>query len=94
MPKKDAVATSRNNEKLEIKNNIRTLRFFADEMTQQKLAEIAGVSRQTIIAVEAGKYSPSLELAFKIADAFEVSITDVFEHTPKEKTTEDEMEKE
>lgn len=61
-----------------ISNNIRTLRFFASEMTQQELAENAGVSRQTIIAVEAGKYSPSLELAFRIADVFEVSIGEVF----------------
>lgn len=65
-------------EKLEITNNIRTLRFFANEMTQQELAERAGVSRQTIIAVEAGKYSPSLELAFRIAEAFGVPITEVF----------------
>ena len=61
-----------------ISNNIRRLRFFADEMTQQQLAEKAGASRQTIIAIEAGKYSPSLELAFRIADAFGVSIIDVF----------------
>jgi predicted transcriptional regulator len=46
--------------KLEISNNIRKLRFFANEMTQAELAEKAGVSRQTIIAIEAGKYSPSL----------------------------------
>jgi len=65
-------------EKLEITNNIRTLRFFAGEMTQQELAERAGVSRQTIIAVEAGKYSPSLELAFRIAEAFGVPIAEVF----------------
>ena len=65
-------------EKLEITNNIRTLRFFAHEMTQLELAEKAGVSRQTIIAVEAGKYAPSLELAFRIADAFGVPITEVF----------------
>ena len=65
-------------DKLEITNNIRTLRFFAGEMTQQELAERAGVSRQTIIAVEAGKYSPSLELAFRIAEAFGVPITEVF----------------
>ena len=64
--------------KIEITNNIRTLRFFAGEMTQQALAEKAGVSRQTILAVEAGKYSPSLELAFKIADAFGVAISEVF----------------
>jgi len=69
--------------KLEISNNIRRLRFFANEMTQQELAEKAGVSRQTIIAVEAGKYSPSLELAFRIADVFEVKIGEVFEHELK-----------
>lgn len=62
-----------------ISNNIRKLRFFANEMTQQDLAEKAGVSRQTILAVEAGKYSPSLELAFRIADAFGVTIGEVFE---------------
>lgn len=65
-------------DKLEITNNIRKLRFFAGEMTQQELAERAGVSRQTIIAVEAGKYAPSLELAFRIADAFGVPIGEVF----------------
>ena len=64
--------------KLDITNNIRTLRFFAGEMTQQELAERTGVSRQTIIAVEAGKYTPSLELAFRIAEAFGVPITEVF----------------
>lgn len=62
-----------------ITNNIRKLRFFASEMTQQDLAEKARASRQTIIAVEAGKYSPSLELAFKIADVFGVTIGEVFE---------------
>ena len=67
--------------KLTITNNIRRLRFFANEMTQQELAEKAGVSRQTIIAVEAGKYSPSLELAFRIADAFGVAISEVFDYT-------------
>lgn len=61
-----------------ISNNIRKLRFFAGEMTQQQLAEKAGASRQTIIAIEAGKYSPSLELAFRIADAFGVGINEVF----------------
>jgi putative transcriptional regulator len=71
-------------DKREITNNIRTLRFFAKEMTQQELAEKAGVSRQTIIAVEAGKYSPSLELAFRIAEAFNVPITDVFGLKKKE----------
>lgn len=66
--------------KIVIKNNIRTLRFFAGEMTQQQLAEKAGASRQTIMAIEAGKYSPSLEMAFRIADAFGVNIVDVFEY--------------
>lgn len=61
-----------------ITNNIRKLRFFADEMTQQELAEKAGVSRQTIIAIEASKYSPSLELAFRIAGVFGVTIGEVF----------------
>ena len=65
-------------EKLRITNNIRRLRFFANEMTQQELAEKAGVSRQTVIAVEAGKYAPSLELAFRIANAFGVPIGEVF----------------
>lgn len=66
--------------KFVITNNIRKLRFFADEMTQQALAEKTGVSRQTIIAIEAGKYSPSLELAFHIADAFAVPIGEVFDY--------------
>jgi putative transcriptional regulator len=70
--------------KFEITNTIRTLRFFAGEMTQQELAEKAGVSRQTIIAVEAGKYSPTLELAFRIADAFDMPITEVFGYKAKE----------
>ncbi|MCL2712163.1 MAG: helix-turn-helix transcriptional regulator [Methanomassiliicoccaceae archaeon] len=62
-----------------ITNNIRKLRFFADEMTQLELAERTGSSRSTIIAVEAGKYTPSLELAFKISLVFRVPIGDVFE---------------
>ena len=64
--------------KFNITNNVRTLRFFANEMTQADLAEKAGVSRQTIMAIESGKYAPTLELAFRIADAFNVSITEVF----------------
>ena len=66
--------------KLVITNNIRRLRFFANEMTQLELAEKAGISRQTVIALEAGKYTPSLGMAFQIADAFGVSIGEVFEH--------------
>ena len=65
--------------KLLITNKIRTLRFFANEMTQLELAEKIGASRQTIIALEAGKYTPSLELAFRIADVFGVQIGEVFE---------------
>lgn len=66
--------------KLQITNSIRRLRFLANEMTQQQLAEKVGVSRQTIIAIEGGKYSPSLELAFNIAEAFGVKIGDVFDY--------------
>jgi putative transcriptional regulator len=61
-----------------IKNNIRTLRFFRQEMTQEHLAELVGVTRQTIIAIERGKYSPSLELAFRVALAFGVPLEQVF----------------
>lgn len=63
----------------EIKNNIRTLRFHANEMSQAELGVKIGVTRQTIAAIEAGKYSPSLEAAFKIADVFGVGIAQVFE---------------
>ena len=63
-----------------ITNNIRKLRFNHDEMTQQELADKLGVSRQTINAIEAGKYSPTLELAFKIADIFKVSLAEVFQY--------------
>ncbi|MCL1852926.1 MAG: helix-turn-helix transcriptional regulator [Peptococcaceae bacterium] len=72
--------------KLLITNKIRTLRFFANEMTQLELAEKAGASRQTIMALEAGKYTPSLELAFRIADAFGVSICEVFEYKKEEES--------
>ncbi len=72
---------------MEITNHIRRLRFFANEMTQQELAERIGASRQTVMAVEAGKYSPSLELAFRFADAFGVKLDDVFERTTEEETT-------
>ena len=66
--------------KRRINNNIRTLRFFQDEMTQQQLAEKVGVTRQTIIAMEKGKYSPSLELAFRIALVFDVPLEEVFSY--------------
>ena len=70
--------------KSRINNNIRTLRFFNDEMTQQELAEKVGVTRQTIIAMEKGKYSPSLELAFRIAHVFEVPLEEVFSYDLKD----------
>lgn len=66
-----------------IGNQIRTLRFMHDEMTQQELADIVGVTRQTINAIEAAKYSPSLEVAFKIAAAFDKNILDVFSFSVK-----------
>ena len=67
----------------ELTNEIRRLRFEHDEMTQQKLADLASVTRQTIIAVEQGKYTPSLTLAFKIAAAFSLKIEDVFTFQPE-----------
>jgi putative transcriptional regulator len=63
-----------------ITNTIRTLRFHANEMTQADLAQTVGVTRQTIIAIEQGKYSPSLEVAFKIAAAFRVPLDEVFHY--------------
>lgn len=63
-----------------INNTIRTLRFHHAEMTQQALADAAGVTRQTIVAIEKGKYSPSLELAFRIAQVFGVPIEQVFSY--------------
>ncbi len=64
--------------KLKISNNIRRLRFDADEMTQKKLAEIVGVTRQTIVAIEKANYSPTLELAVLISRAFDQPLEDVF----------------
>ena len=63
-----------------IRNRIRRLRFDNDEMTQEELANRAGCTRQTIIALEQGKYVPSIELAFKIARAFGVSLEEVFQY--------------
>ncbi|MBO6573074.1 helix-turn-helix transcriptional regulator [bacterium] len=63
-----------------IVNNIRKLRFNQNEMTQQELADLVGVTRQTINAIEAAKYSPSLDLAFKIATAFKKPIGEVFKY--------------
>jgi putative transcriptional regulator len=69
-----------------ITNNIRKLRFNADEMTQKELAEKVGVTRQTIIAMEKDKYSPSLELAFRIAHVFGVPLDQVFAYDSEDKT--------
>ena len=63
-----------------VKNRIRRLRFDHDEMTQEELANRAGCTRQTIIALEQGKYVPSIELAFKIAKAFAVTLEEVFQY--------------
>lgn len=70
--------------KISISNNIRKLRFFHDEMTQEQLAEKVGVTRQTIIAIENAKYSPSLELAFRIAYVFDSPLEEVFIYDPKD----------
>jgi putative transcriptional regulator len=63
-----------------VTNDIRRLRFAHDEMTQAELAERVGVTRQTIIAIEQGRYSPSLEMAFQIAHVFDVQLEDVFQY--------------
>jgi putative transcriptional regulator len=65
--------------KLPIANQMRRLRFEHGEMTQTDLAEKIGMTRQTIAAIEAGKYSPSLEAAFRIAHVFGVEVTEVFQ---------------
>jgi len=68
--------------KTHVRNNIRVLRFHHGEMTQQALAEKVGVTRQTIVAIEKEKYSPSLEAAFKIAAVFEEPLDAVFSYEP------------
>lgn len=71
MPKKE--------KRLPITNQIRRLRFEYGEMTQADLAERIGVTRQTVVAIEAGKYGPSLEAAFRIAQVFGIGVEDVFQ---------------
>lgn len=66
--------------KTKVNNQIRRLRFEADEMTQAELADRIGVTRQTIIAIEQGKYSPSLEVAFKIARVLDVPLDEAFSY--------------
>jgi putative transcriptional regulator len=63
-----------------VTNSIRSLRFAQDEMTQAELAAIIGVTRQTVIAIEKGRYSPSLEMAFRIAQALNVPLDNVFQY--------------
>ena len=65
-----------------IRNNVRELRAAANDMTQQQLAECIGVTRQTVVAIEKAKYSPSLEVAFRIAATFEVPLDEVFSYDP------------
>ena len=71
-----------------VTNSIRALRFARDEMTQAELAERVGVTRQTIIAIEQGRYSPSLEMAFQIARVFQVGLEEVF-HYPAQDSAEE-----
>ena len=66
-------------DKVDIRNRIREFRFKAEEMTQQALADRVGITRQTVIALEKGKYFPSLELAFRIAKTFDVPLKEVFQ---------------
>lgn len=66
-----------------ITNRIRRLRFDAGEMTQQELADHIGVTRQTVNAIEASKYSPSLEVAFRIAEVFGVALSEVFQYSAR-----------
>jgi len=70
-----------------VTNSIRALRFAHGEMTQADLAERIGVTRQTIIAIEQGRYSPSLEMAFQIARVFNVPLDDVFQYPGSEGET-------
>jgi putative transcriptional regulator len=67
-----------------IRNNVRKLRFLGSEMTQQELAEKIGVTRQTVIAVEQDKYSPSLDVAFRMARVFGVPLEEVFQYETTE----------
>lgn len=69
--------------KISISNNVRKLRFLNGELTQKELALKVGVTRQTIIAIEQEKYSPSLELAFRIAYVFDCPLEEVFSYDPK-----------
>ena len=67
-----------------VTNSIRSLRFANDEMTQADLADRVGVTRQTIIAIEQGRYSPTLEVAFRIARVFRVPLDEVFQYADEQ----------
>lgn len=67
-----------------ISNEIRRLRFEHNEMTQQELADAIGLTRQTVIAIEKNRYSPTLEAAFKIAEVFNVGLNEVFQYRTEE----------
>jgi putative transcriptional regulator len=71
----------------QVTNRIRALRFAHDEMTQAELAERIGVTRQTVIAIEGSRYSPSLEMAFRIARVFGVPLDDVFQYPDSNEET-------
>lgn len=73
--------------KCHINNNIRKFRFHNDEMTQQQLADKVGVTRQTIVAIENGKYSPTLELAFRIARVFNSPLEEVFSYITEDNSS-------
>lgn len=66
--------------KTRVRNQVRKLRFLSDEMTQAELAKRIGVTRQTVVAIEKEKYSPSLEVAFRIARVFDVPLESVFSY--------------
>jgi putative transcriptional regulator len=68
----------------QVTNRIRALRFAAEEMTQAELADRVGVTRQTIIAIEQGRYSPSLEMAFRLSRVFGVQLEEVFQYPEEE----------
>ncbi|MEV0348556.1 helix-turn-helix transcriptional regulator [Nonomuraea sp. NPDC050680] len=70
-----------------VTNRIRALRFAHDEMTQAELADRISVTRQTVIAIEQGRYSPSLEMAFQIAHVFKVSLDEVFQYPDSQEET-------
>lgn len=72
------------NKPTRVTNSIRALRFAQGEMTQAQLAERIGVTRQTVIAIEQGRYSPSLEMAFQIARVFRVPLDEVFQYPDSE----------